>query len=73
MPSTTGTSWLVMDWIKIAPTPGSEKIGSMIATAPTSVPRLSATRVISPNSEFGSACRSRIRQGAMPLARAVTM
>jgi len=44
MPSTTGTSWLVMDWIKIAPTPGSEKIGSMIATAPTSVPRLSATR-----------------------------
>ena len=62
-----------MDWIKIAPTPGSEKIGSMIATAPTSVPRLSATSVIRPNSEFGSACLIRTRQGDTPLARAVTM
>ncbi len=57
----------------IAPTPGSEKIGSMIATAPTSVPRLSPTSVMSPNREFGSAWRSRMRQGFIPLARAVTM
>ena len=59
--------------IKIAPTPGSEKIGSMIATAPTSAPRLSATSVISPNSEFRNACLIRIRQGGRPFARAVTM
>ena len=45
----------------------------MIAVAPISVPRLSATSVIRPNIEFGSACRSRIRQGRTPLARAVTM
>jgi hypothetical protein len=68
-----GTSWLVMDEIKIAPTPGSEKIGSMIATAPTSAPRLSATSVIRPNIEFGSACLIRMCHCGTPLARAVTM
>jgi hypothetical protein len=73
MPSTTGTSWSLIDWTKMSPAPGSEKIGSMIAVAPISVSRLSPTRVIRPNIELGSACLSRIRQGRTSLARAVTM
>ena len=46
MPSMSGRSLMLMALISSAPMPGSEKIGSMMAAAPISVPRLSATSVI---------------------------